>query len=457
MGNLELNKAHDALTLNKYKSIAVTILRRFAPPTLALSAALAFPALANTVSRITPGTVSPELNKPFSLNFTFAENSSSVSCGLTIDWGDGKVDRLRVGEGQQLMPPYTTEHTYAAAGDYRIRISGETIIRGVRSVLPCNVRQELAVKVADPVEVARLAAIKEAQERERQEQERQRREQEEARKAEVAARLAREAAEREAYLKSPQGRKDQEAMQRAVAQLLNKPLAVDCNSSSENVWVFQGDRNGFNKRQDFSEARAMTEQEIVKFEFNTKDTVFLAYRTDPSRNIELKVTANTVQIVNNGDLVKNGLNGRGEPTPTLKLCGGSTAAARTVANELSGAAAKARDQRARNEAIAKERQRKAEFERKNYRILFICSTSPNPSAHAGLAMNVILAAKGGPQMYASVITSYRGDCSSVSGQKPFNNMEMFESGGRIVHRTNGKEYGLVTIDRFSTAGIIGDE
>ena len=152
---------------------------------LALGSALLAPAIhANTVTRVATSAQSAEINKPFSLTFSFAENQGPVGCGLVIDWGDGKTDKLRVGEGQQLQPPYTVEHVYAAPGEYKIRIGGEAIARGLRSVLACDVRREGTVAVIDPVEAARQAearAVAERERRERQEAaERERRERQEA-------------------------------------------------------------------------------------------------------------------------------------------------------------------------------------------------------------------------------------------------------------------------------------
>jgi uncharacterized protein YaiL (DUF2058 family) len=166
-------------------------------------------ASANTISKITASTQAAEPNKPFSLTFTFAGNPASVGCGLAIDWGDGKVEKFRVGEGQQLSPPYTVEHTYASPGEYKLRISGEAMARGLRSVLGCDVKREGTIAVIDPVEAAKQAEAKAAAERERlakqeienqrmaaerAEAERERRERQES----EARRLATERAESEA-------------------------------------------------------------------------------------------------------------------------------------------------------------------------------------------------------------------------------------------------------------------
>ena len=149
---------------------------------------------ANTVTNVAVQPVAPEVNKALSVKFTFQENPSSVACGLTIDWGDGKIERLRVGEGHQVLPPFLVEHTYVSPGSYKIRINGEGIARGLRSVFPCAVRLESSISVVDPIELERQRAEAQriAQERaeaqitaEREKRERQ--EAEEARRANLRA------------------------------------------------------------------------------------------------------------------------------------------------------------------------------------------------------------------------------------------------------------------------------
>ena len=125
-------------------------------------------AYSNSTAKIEPSMVNPEIGKPYVLNFTFAD--TGVGCGMAIDWGDGKIDRLRFGEEYQIKPPYSVQHTYNSEGQFTIKINGELLIRGLRSVLPCDVKNERIVKVLDPVLVLRQAeekAIADAQLKER--------------------------------------------------------------------------------------------------------------------------------------------------------------------------------------------------------------------------------------------------------------------------------------------------
>ena len=101
-----------------------------------------------------------EVNKEFSITLKFANNANSIACGVMIDWGDGKVERFRVGDGQQIPPPYKISHYYSTPENYKMRIVGEALIRGLRSVPACGVALEGVVQVVDPVVVARNAQEK---------------------------------------------------------------------------------------------------------------------------------------------------------------------------------------------------------------------------------------------------------------------------------------------------------
>ena len=167
----------------------------------ALTAALILASVgvhANSVTKIDISSEPAEVNKPVGLTFTFAVPANAVACGLSIDWGDGQIERLRFGEGQQVSPPFRVDHTYLGAGQYKLRVVGEPLFRGLRSVPACDLKADGTLEVIDSAQAARLAAEKaavERQQRERAEAEaRARREREEA----LAARAAEERAKREA-------------------------------------------------------------------------------------------------------------------------------------------------------------------------------------------------------------------------------------------------------------------
>ena len=179
---------------------------------LALITLIAFlPVKAGVISKIEIGENKIEIDKEFALTLQFANNSSAIACGLQIDWGDGKVERFRVGEGQQIPPPYKINHTYSSPNTYKLRINGELLIRGLRSLPACEVKREGTLTVVDPV------AEKERQIKE-DAQAQLRKEREEIAKAEAAARAAKDAEER--------------AKRLAEAQVNNKTLLLKASVKS---------------------------------------------------------------------------------------------------------------------------------------------------------------------------------------------------------------------------------
>lgn len=155
----------------------------------AILAVIVLPVSAGVVSKIEVSDNKIEKDKEFSIILQFANSSSAIACGLQIDWGDGKVDRFRVGEGQQIPPPYKINYTYSTPGTYKVRINGEILIRGLRSLPACEVKREGNLSVLDPV------AEKERQIKEEAEAQ-LRKEREEIARAEAAVRAAKDAEER---------------------------------------------------------------------------------------------------------------------------------------------------------------------------------------------------------------------------------------------------------------------
>jgi hypothetical protein len=97
---------------------------------LAIACYLSFLSSSNagTVSKVDIDPIRSDLNKAVSLKLQFS--SEDISCGLKIDWGNGKVEKLRVGKDQQLKAPYLIENVYPAAGSFRVVVSGELIPEG---------------------------------------------------------------------------------------------------------------------------------------------------------------------------------------------------------------------------------------------------------------------------------------------------------------------------------------
>jgi hypothetical protein len=100
-----------------------------------------------TVTKVLAGSEPIEVNKRHTVNLTFAEDSGSVNCGISVNWGDGKIEKLRVGESQQIRPPFSIEHLYTNPGSYKVTVDGETIFRGLKTLIGCNVKHQSTVLV----------------------------------------------------------------------------------------------------------------------------------------------------------------------------------------------------------------------------------------------------------------------------------------------------------------------
>lgn len=73
-----------------------------------------------------------------------ANNSQDSACGVTINLGDGKVDRKRLEPKEE----WVIQHNYASDGNFTVSLSGVFIARGLRSVGPCDLSQQVSVTVA---------------------------------------------------------------------------------------------------------------------------------------------------------------------------------------------------------------------------------------------------------------------------------------------------------------------
>lgn len=71
------------------------------------------------------------------------ENKINQSCGIEVDFGDGKVERIRSEAGKVNGGQYT----YGSDGDYKITIKGAVIFRGLGTVFPCNTESKFILKV----------------------------------------------------------------------------------------------------------------------------------------------------------------------------------------------------------------------------------------------------------------------------------------------------------------------
>jgi hypothetical protein len=106
--------------------------------------------LANKIDKVETTPNSPDINTELSLRLNFTTPEDQVQCGITIDWGDGLKEKLRVGSGQQVMPPFKLTHTYTSSGQKQLSIKGEFIARGIKSIPSCDVNMSGSIIVQDP-------------------------------------------------------------------------------------------------------------------------------------------------------------------------------------------------------------------------------------------------------------------------------------------------------------------
>lgn len=118
---------------------------------------------------LSKGTV--PINEDFTVTVQLTPNNNMVWCGLRVEYGDGRIQDIRVGsDGYQSLPLKLT-HRYSGSGNYDIRTYGRYMSRGLRSANACEGAPiSLPVKVIDPAaaEAARRLedqVIREANER----------------------------------------------------------------------------------------------------------------------------------------------------------------------------------------------------------------------------------------------------------------------------------------------------
>jgi len=310
-------------------------------------------ALANKVEKVEINPNSPDVNTELSVKLNFTTPDDKVQCGVGIDWGDGDKQKLRVGNGQQVTPPFVLTHIYKSAGQKQIAVKGEFIARGLSSISGCEVNLSGSITVQDPV----ARAEKERVEKERQ-AELERQEQLNAQKAK----------EREEYLSTPAGKKELESSIKNFEKLFDKPLATNCATNDFNAIVFKrGSKDSGAKVLNFFGEKPPLELLITRSGLVARDIISIANTGDVT--VEYKFTDKSIQIFNS-KFVTNGIyNSNNNPTPIYSTCDSKTIVARIVSDELSGVAEKRRQV-----AAAKaESEAKAREEAKPYFELYMCA------------------------------------------------------------------------------------
>lgn len=66
-------------------------------------------------------------------------SGGSMWCGLQVNWGDGAIRDLRIGDDNLKTSPIAIEHAYDASGNFLISVKGQFLSRGLKSAPACDV------------------------------------------------------------------------------------------------------------------------------------------------------------------------------------------------------------------------------------------------------------------------------------------------------------------------------
>ena len=120
------------------------------------------------------------VNTGASLRVEFTPAANASACGVTVDWGNGAKQDIRLGIDSFKDSPATLTQAYPNPGSYNIKLEGKFLTRGLRSAAACTVSAApVTIKVTDPAaeklvadqraaQLAAEAALKEAAIREQE-------------------------------------------------------------------------------------------------------------------------------------------------------------------------------------------------------------------------------------------------------------------------------------------------
>jgi hypothetical protein len=120
------------------------------------------------------------VNTGASLRVEFTPAANASACGVTVDWGNGAKQDIRLGIDSFKDSPATLSQAYPNPGSYNIKLEGKFLTRGLRSAAACTVSAApVTIKVTDPAaeklvadqraaQLAAEAALKEAAIREQE-------------------------------------------------------------------------------------------------------------------------------------------------------------------------------------------------------------------------------------------------------------------------------------------------
>ena len=165
------NESVDTMSSSKKKFLPV------------LSGAIVFSALpllvnAQTLQRLKVDSLRAPANSSISVLIEYTPEDPNW-CGLTLDFGDGTKQTIRIGHEQDKSSPLRRTKVYQAPGTYILSVEGTSLARGLRSAIACGGNpQPLTITVFDAEKErafeAKNKARLEAEQQQRRESEEQR-------------------------------------------------------------------------------------------------------------------------------------------------------------------------------------------------------------------------------------------------------------------------------------------
>jgi len=111
------------------------------------------------------------MNSSAELSIEFNKTRDLVWCGMSIDWGDGARQDIRLGDDGFKTSPATLTHSYSLSGNFNISVQGKTLVRGLGTASACDGNPPITrVTVVDveAIKAQQLQAAAEAKKKEEQ-------------------------------------------------------------------------------------------------------------------------------------------------------------------------------------------------------------------------------------------------------------------------------------------------
>ncbi len=114
---------------------------------------------ANNLTNIKFSINEVDLDNEVVLQLTLVEDVNPIYCGLLINWGDGRLTKYRIGADAEIKPPFTIRQKFSSEGVKNISAKGELMIRGLKTLPPCQGVHTTSIKVVDFARIEKEKSI----------------------------------------------------------------------------------------------------------------------------------------------------------------------------------------------------------------------------------------------------------------------------------------------------------